>query len=297
MRRFAVPWFGCHLALQLSFLLFGGCFSRIIHDPLPPPPPSPWTLVWHDEFDQPDGSRPDATKWTYSLGGGGWGNHEVESYTNRIENAYIEKGNLVIAARRETYTGTDGVTRDYTSARIKTQGLFEQKYGRFEARIKIPEGQGIWPAFWMMGDDLKAVGWPKCGEIDVMENIGKEPGTVHGSMHGPLASPAPEGAGNAAKRATDLTAVYRLPGGQRFADDFHVYAVEWEPQQVRFYVDYARYATFTPESPGGGPWVFDHPFFILLNVAVGGDWPGNPDETSKFPQSMLVDYVRVYTAP
>jgi beta-glucanase (GH16 family) len=243
-------------------------------------------LVWWDEFAGPDGSLPDPSKWTYSIGGGGWGNHELEYHTNRPENARIEKGNLVITARKENYTGADGVTRDYTSARLKTQGLFSQTYGRFEARIKIPAGQGIWPAFWMLGDDLPSAGWPKCGEIDIMENIGKEPGIVHGSLHGPSTT----------SNTSDLTATFALPAGQNYADDFHLYAVEWEPTVVRFYVDSNLYATFdSSQWPAGGKWVFDHPFFIILNVAVGGDWPGSPDPTSKFPQNMLVDYVRVYT--
>ena len=243
-----------------------------------------YRLVWQDEFNGADGSLPDPSKWTYDIGGDGWGNHELEYYTKRVQNARIEKGNLVITAQRESHTGADGVTRGYTSARLKTQGLFAQAYGRFEARIKIPAGQGMWPAFWMLGNNFGPVHWPECGEIDIMENIGKEPGTVHGSLHGPI------GGGH----ASDLTAAFRFAAGGRFADDFHVYTVEWEPRAVRFYVDRNRYATFTPESPGGGPWVFDHPFFVILNLAVGGDWPGNPDGTTQFPQSMLVDYVRVY---
>jgi len=245
-----------------------------------------WTLIWGDEFSGADGSSPDSSKWTYDIGGKGWGNQELESYTNRKENARIEKGNLVITAQKETYTGTDGVSRDYTSARLKTQGLFAQTYGRFEARIKIPAGQGMWPAFWMLGKDISSVGWPKCGEIDIMENVGKEPGTIHGSLHGP----------STARPTSDLTSVFSLPAGQNFADDFHLYAIEWEPDIVRFYVDSNLYATFNSSQwPEGGKWVFDHPFFIILNLAVGGNWPGSPDASTKFPQSMLVDYVRVYT--
>jgi beta-glucanase (GH16 family) len=300
IRKFVLPPLGCCFTLLVgSSLLFGGAW--VVRAGVKAQTASHWKLSWQDEFDQPDGTRPDPTKWTYSLGGGGWGNHELESYTNRVENARVEKGNLVITARRETFTGKDGIAREYTSARMKTQGLFAQKYGRFEARIRIPQGQGIWPAFWMMGDDLFTAGWPKCGEIDVMENIGKEPGVVHGSLHGPLAGPAPSaalanGEEDRVKRATDLTAAFRLPEELRFADGFHVYAVDWQPEAVRYYVDDSQFAAFSPQSPGGGPWVFDHPFFILLNVAVGGKWPGDPDETTKFPQSMLVDYVRVYTA-
>jgi beta-glucanase (GH16 family) len=245
-----------------------------------------WTLAWSDEFNSPDGSSPDSKKWTYDIGGKGWGNHELESYTNRRENARIEKGNLVITARKETYTAADGVTRDYTSARLKTQNLFTQTYGRFEARIEIPEGQGIWPAFWMLGQDIPTAGWPKCGEIDIMENVGKEPGAIHGSLHGP-SRVAP---------TSDLTSIFTLPAGQNFAADFHLYAVEWESDIVRFYVDSNLYTTFhSSDWPVGGKWVFDHPFFIILNLAVGGDWPGSPDATTKFPQTLLVDYVRVYT--
>jgi len=260
----------------------------IFRDPSRPQPRSGWNLVWSDEFSTPDGSSPDPRKWIYDLGGKGWGNHELESYTNRPENAHIEKGNLVITAQKETYTAADGIARDYTSARLKTQGLFTQTYGRIEARIKIPAGQGMWPAFWMLGEDISTVGWPKCGEIDIMENIGKEPDKLHGSLHGPSTT----------ANTSDLTSIFTLPAGQNFADDFHLYAVEWSPDTVRFYVDDNLYATFrSSDWPAGGKWVFDHPFFIILNLAVGGDWPGPPDASTNFPQSMLVDYVRVYAKP
>jgi beta-glucanase (GH16 family) len=252
----------------------------------PPAVAKGYTLVWSDEFNGADGSQPDAAKWTYDVGGNGWGNDELEYYTSRPQNAQIRGGNLVITAQQEAYTGTDGVMRNYTSARLKTQGLFTQAYGRFEARIKIPAGQGMWPAFWMLGGDITTVNWPKCGEIDIMENIGKEPGTVHGSLHGP----------STVSLTSDLTAPFSLPVGQNFADDFHLYAVEWEPGTIRFYVDTNLYATFTSQQwPAGGTWTFDHPFFIVLNVAVGGIWPGFPDKSTVFPQTMLVDYVRVYS--
>jgi len=142
------------------------------------PTSSDWRLVWSDEFNGADGSLPDKTKWTYDIGGNGWGNHELEYYTDRPANAEIRNGSLLITARKEKFTGADGVTREYTSARLKTQTLFAQTYGRFEARIKIPAGEGMWPAFWILGDDISKIGWPKCGEIDIMENIGKEPSTV-----------------------------------------------------------------------------------------------------------------------
>lgn len=266
--------------LLVYFLSCGGAAT------LQPPAAKGWTLVWSDEFNGPDGSSPDPKKWTYDIGGNGWGNNELEYYTNRLQNAQIKGGNLVITAQKETYTGADGVTRNYTSARLKTQGVFDQAYGRFEARIKIPAGQGMWPAFWMLGNNIDSIGWPKCGEIDIMENIGKEPATVHGSLHGPSTTGP----------TSDATSAFSLPAGQNFADDFHLYAVEWEPGVVRFYVDTNLYATFTAAQwPAGGTWVFDHPFFLLLNVAVGGTWPGSPDSTTVFPQQKLVDYVRVYT--
>lgn len=248
---------------------------------------SAWTLAWSDEFNAPNGSAPDPLKWVLETGGGGWGNQELEYYTARPQNAVQRDGNLVITALKEKYTDADGVTRDYTSARLKTQGKFAQAYGRFEARIKIPRGQGIWPAFWMLGEDIDKIGWPDCGEIDIMENIGKEPSTVHGTIHGPGYS-GDKGIGDP----------FSLPAGHRFADDFHIYAVEWAPEAIRFYVDDHLYATRTPaELTKGTKWVYNHPFFLLLNVAVGGSWPGNPNATSAYPQTMLVDYVRVYTGP
>ena len=249
-----------------------------------PPSRATRTLVWSDEFNAPNDSPVDSSKWVLETGGNGWGNQELEYYTARPQNAFQQDGNLVIKVLEEKYTGPDGVTRNYTSARLKTQGKFAQKYGRFEARIKIPYGQGIWPAFWMLGDDIEKKGWPKCGEIDMMENIGKEPALVHGTIHGPGYS-GDKGIG----------APFELSASQRFADDFHVYAVEWEAKAIRFYVDDHLYTTRTPaDLPHGAKWVYKHPFFILLNVAVGGGWPGNPDSSTVFPQTMLVDYVRIY---
>ncbi|MGA7907094.1 MAG: glycoside hydrolase family 16 protein [Candidatus Sulfotelmatobacter sp.] len=243
-----------------------------------------WILTWSDEFNGPNNSAVDPTKWVLESGGWGWGNQELEYYTARRENAYVAHGKLVIKAVREKYTGPDGVSRDYTSARLKTLGKFSQTYGRFEARIKIPRGQGMWPAFWMLGEDIGTIGWPACGEIDIMENIGKEPGIVHGSIHGPGYT-----------GSVGLEAPYRLPGRRKFADHFHLYAVEWEPDAIRLYVDKHLYVTRTrADLRPGWKWVFDHPFFLLLNLAVGGDWPGSPDATTVSPQVMLVDYVRVY---
>lgn len=253
-----------------------------------------WKLVWSDEFNGPDGSSPDPTKWTYDLGAGvfggvpGWGNNELESYTNRAVNVQQKGGYLVITAQQENYTGSDGVARQYTSARIKTQGLYDVEYGRIEARIKIPAGQGIWPAFWMLGNDINTNTWPSCGEIDVMENIGKEPSIVHGTIHGPVST------GGDYFGGSGIGAHYSLTG-QNFSDDFHIYTIEWTPNRIQFLVDNNVYETRTPaDLPSNGTWVFAHNFFILLNVAVGGGWPGNPDSTTVFPQQMLVDYVRVY---
>ena len=247
---------------------------------------SEWTLTWSDEFSGPDGSLPDSTKWTYDIGGAGWGNQELETYTLRPQNAQIRNGNLVITAVKEDFTGPDGIPRNFTSARLKTQYRFAQAYGRFEARIKLPRGRGMWPAFWLLGDDIDRVGWPDCGEIDIMENVGNEPGVDHGSLH----------ASAFARSTSDATKTVSLPAGQALADDFHLYAVEWEPGVVRFYLDDNNYDTFSETDwPPGGHWVFDHPFFIILNLAVGGSWPGSPDSTTHFPQQMLVDYVRVYT--
>jgi beta-glucanase (GH16 family) len=242
-----------------------------------------WTLTWSDEFDQPDGSPPDPAKWKIESGANKWGNKELEYYTARPENLHIKNGNLEMIAFKETYTGPDGVTGNYTSARLDTAGKFDQTYGRFEARIKIPYGQGIWPAFWMLGHDIEKVGWPTCGEIDIIENIGREPAIVHGTIHGPGYS-----------GGKGISAPDTLASG-RFADDYHVFAAEWEPNQIRFYVDDHLYATRTPaDLPTGTKWVYDHPFFVTLDLAVGGGWPGNPDGTTVFPQTMLVDYVRIY---
>jgi beta-glucanase (GH16 family) len=241
--------------------------------------PAVWSLVWSDEFDGPNGSAVDSTKWGFDTGGNGWGNNELEYYTSRTENASREGGMLVIKALKETFGG-----RDYTSARLLTRNKFSQAYGRIEARIKLPYGQGIWPAFWMLGDNLNTAGWPNCGEIDIMENIGREPSIVHGTVHGPGYS-----------GENGIGAAYPLPTGQKFSDNFHTFAVEWEPNVMRFYVDGLLYKTITPANlPAGKSWVFDHPFFIILNVAVGGYWPLYPDATTVFPQQMLVDYVRVY---
>ncbi len=245
---------------------------------------SKWKMTWSDEFNGADGSSLDASKWVFDLGGSGWGNKELESYTARPVNVQLRGGNLVITARKEDYTGTDGMARPYTSGRIKTRGLFAQTYGRFEARMQLPVGKGIWPAWWMLGEDIGSTGWPKAGEIDVMECIG-DPLMIYSTLHGPGYS-----------GAKGISAKFAVPAGSEVNKGFHVYAVEWAPNDIKFFFDDHLIAERTPKDlPEGAAWVYDHPFFLLLNVAVGGAWPGYPDETTVFPQRMLVDYVRVYS--
>ncbi|MDG4820992.1 lectin [Asanoa sp. WMMD1127] len=246
--------------------------------------PAPGPLVWSDEFNGPAGSAVDSSKWRFDIGGSGWGNNEQQYYTNSTRNAAMDgAGNLVITARRENPSNFQCHygTCQYTSARILTNGTFSRTYGRFEARMKIPRGQGIWPAFWMLG---APVNWPTSGEIDIMENIGREPNTVHGTIHGPGYSGG-EGIG----------AGYTIGGA--FADAFHTFAVDWSPNLIIWYVDGNEYQRRTPADLGGDRWVFDHNFFMILNVAVGGLWPGYPDGSTQFPQSLTVDYVRVYEVP
>ncbi|MEU7469408.1 family 16 glycosylhydrolase [Streptomyces sp. NPDC044984] len=242
-------------------------------------------LTWSDEFNGPAGSAPDPGKWTLETGGSGNGNHELQYYRDSRDNAALDgNGNLVITARKNTDTGLQcwyGPCQ-YTSARLNTAKTFTQAYGHFEARIKVPRGQGMWPAFWMLGDDLGTVGWPGSGEIDIMENVGYEPGVVHGTVHGPGYS----GGGG-------IGAAYTLPGGASFADGFHVFAVDWSPEKITWSVDGRAYQTRTPADLGGKKWVYDHPFFLILNLAVGGDWPGSPNAGTAFPQTMTIDYVRV----
>jgi beta-glucanase (GH16 family) len=243
-----------------------------------------WRLAWSDDFNQPDGSAPDPANWGYDIGGNGWGNSELEYYTDRINNAHIEDGKLVIEAQREHFGG-----RNITSARLLTKGKWSWTCGKFEARIKIPRGQGIWPAFWMLGTNISSVGWPACGEIDIMENIGKEPGTVHGTVHG-LDS------GRDYNNGLGISGSVELPDGAALADDFHVFAVDCEPARITWLLDGHPYFSVTPASlPKNCRWVFDQPKFILLNLAIGGKWPGYPDAATTFPQQMIVDYVRVYS--
>jgi len=242
-----------------------------------------WRLVWSDEFALADGSAPDTRFWSYDVGGHGWNNGELQYYTNnRRANARIEAGCLVLEARKESFLA-DGKTYDYTSARLNTAHKLDWTCGRIEARIRIPGGQGLWPAFWMLGSRYFEVGWPACGEIDIMENIGREPGTVHATLHGPEYF-----------RETSERAAYGLRGAA-FRDDFHLFALDWDPGRIRISVDNTVFFERTARGLGADKtWVFQEPFFLILNVAVGGIWPGYPDATTTFPQRMLVDYVRFY---
>lgn len=258
-----------------------------------------WHLIWSDEFNGPNGSAPDPSIWTHEVGGQGWGNNELEYYTSGTENSVVQDGNLVITAQTtgaSKYScandGAGGACK-YTSARItsspsKTATGFSATYGRFEARMKVPLGKGLWPAFWLMGTNITSVNWPKCGEIDVMEILGSDTTTMYGSLH----MDQDGGSGEWSTGQTD-----KLASGT-FDAAFHVFAVEWKQGQIDFFVDQTKYETVVASQlPSNATWELDgHPFFVLLNLAVGSkdSWPGAPDLGTTFPAQLLVDYVRVY---
>lgn len=263
------------LALMLLALGLSGC------QPLETQqlPERNWTLTWSDEFDGAAGTSPDPTKWVYDIGTGesGWGNQELQYYTDRPENVSMDgAGNLVITARRETFGGAP-----FSSARITTKDKFAQAYGRFEARLKTPFGPGLWPAFWMLGENIDEVGWPQCGEIDIMELRGQQPNIALGTLHGPGYS-----------AGASISGSFALENG-RFDTEYHVYAVEWFEDRIDFFIDDFLYKRITTEDVPG-EWVYDGPFYMLLNVAVGGTFVGFPTSQTPFPQQMIVDYVRVY---
>ena len=258
--------------LVLSFCL-GSCKkeNKIVNNVVPPSDSTTvkpvYSLVWSDEF---NGTSVDATKWTFETGGGGWGNNELEYY--QPQNATVSNGNLVITAKKETVSG-----QSYTSARMNTLGKFSQTYGRIEARIKMPLGTGMWPAFWMLGANINTVSWPTCGEIDIMEHINAN-NVIYGTMHWN------GGSGHVSYGSTTMT----TPA------DYHVYAIEWDAKQIRWYVDNTLYQTGNILGNINNTGAFHLPFFILLNLAVGGDFPGAAVDESILPASMYVDYVRVY---
>ncbi|WP_326739964.1 ricin-type beta-trefoil lectin domain protein [Streptomyces sp. NBC_01022] len=243
--------------------------------------------TFSDEFDGSAGSAVNGSKWQIETGDN-VNNHERQYYTAGNSNAALDgQGHLVITARKENpnnYQCWYGSCQ-YTSARLNTSGKFTQTYGHVEARMKIPRGQGMWPAFWMLGDDIGQVGWPNSGEIDIMENVGFEPSTVHGTLHGPGYS-----------GSAGIGAGYTLPNGQAFADAFHTFAIDWAPDSVTWSVDGNVYQHRTPADTGGNTWAFNKPFFLILNLAVGGYWPGDPDGNTTFPQQLVVDHVRVTTS-
>jgi beta-glucanase (GH16 family) len=239
------------------------------------------TLVMQDEFDT--NGIPNPAIWGYNIGTGtevglvGWGNNELQYYTDHSENVTVQNGKLIITAIKEDFKGSS-----YTSARLITKGRFEQTYGRYEARIRVPFGKGIFPAFWLLGDDSNGTQiWPQIGEIDIMEFVGDEPTKVFGTVHGPGYS-----GGESISKAYELE-------NDRFDTGFHIFGIEWGPEYINYYVDDVLYNQITPADVTG-EWVFDHPFYIIINLAVGGTFVGSPDANTVFPQNMLIDYVRVY---
>jgi len=239
---------------------------------------SQWNMVWQDEFNT---SQIDVTKWNFEIGAGGWGNDELEFYTNRRENAYIEDGQLVIEARKDNYQGNT-----YTSARMTTRNKGDWLYGRVEVRARLPRGQGLWPAIWMMPTDSYYGGWAASGEIDIMELLGNDVNTVYGTIHYGGSFPANVHSG----------AQYKLSQAPNFTDGFHTFALEWDSTKISWFVDdslYQEQGNWYTESDAF-PAPFDKRFYLILNVAVGGKWPGYPDASTTFPQKRQVDYIRVY---
>lgn len=233
------------------------------------------SLKWSDEF---NGSVLDNNSWNYETGGGGWGNNELENYTSSSNNTFIAKGGyLVIEARKETIG-----SNNYTSARLQTKGKQEFKYGRMDIRARLPKGKGVWPAIWMLGSNISTTPWPGCGEIDIMELLGHEPAKMYGTMHWKNAGGSNSHIGNS----------YNLPS-EDFSQKFHVFSIVWDASKIEWYVDDQKFFTGNKTDVDAN-YPFDNTFFFILNVAVGGDWPGAPDANTVFPQRMIVDYVRVY---
>jgi len=256
--------------------------------PAPAAPPPGYQLAWSEEFHQGVGAKPDPTIWGYETGAGGWGNGELETYVNDPEHAQIVAAPGATDGQALQILSTN--THGYESVRMITAGKKTFQYGFFEARIKLPYGQGIWPAYWMLGANISQVGWPTSGEVDIMENIGKKSWEGHNlsSLHS-AAPDDPHPHANFTKNAP-----FDLPRGAAFHDDYHLFQMLWAKDSFSFYVDGALYETQTPAEYGKNPWPFNAPCFLILNTAIGGNWPGKPDATTVFPQRMLVDYIRVY---
>lgn len=240
-------------------------------------PSSEWKLTFADEFEGARGTPPSAKKWRAEVGTD-WGNQQLEYDTGRSENVALDgHGHLTITARRESYRG-----QSFTSGRLSTEGLFAQTYGRFEARMKVPKGAGLWPAFWLLSADVGSVGWPECGEVDILELRGQAPDEVRSSLHGP-------GYSGGESLGLDVTLEHDL------SQDFHRYAAEWTRDGFAFYVDEQRtFRVLRSELSPAAAWPFERPFFVILNLAVGGNYVGPPDDSTPFPQSLVVDYVRIY---
>jgi beta-glucanase (GH16 family) len=232
-------------------------------------------LAWSDEF---DGQSLNDQFWNFETGGSGWGNNELENYTSRPQNLFLSCGNLIIEARKENFG-----TNNYTSARITTQNKKPFTFGRIDIRAKLPVAKGMWPALWMLGSSIAQVGWPACGETDIMELIGTHPSQVVGSLHWKLANGS----------AGTFNNTYTIPSGD-FSQQFHVYSLIWDQNSLKILVDDIIYVTATDQNITSGTYPFNNPFFFIFNVAVGGDWPGPPDSATVFPQRMFVDYVRVF---
>jgi beta-glucanase (GH16 family) len=243
------------------------------------------STLFNDDFTGAAGTSPASSRWGFATGGNGWGNNELESYTSRTSNAGLDgAGNLDVVARHETYTGTDGITRNYTSARLTTVNTFSFQYGTATTRMQIPGGQGLWPAFWALGTNRSTVGWPLCGEMDVMENHGDELSTVHATVHAALQGLTTQEWNSSTQ--TDSTTP--------LSSSFHTYGLVWGPNAMAMTLDGHNYFSLSnADLPPTMLWNFNHPFFLLLNLAVGGNTPGAPDATTPFPAVMAVDYVRV----
>ncbi|MFT4969679.1 MAG: beta-glucanase (GH16 family) [Chitinophagales bacterium] len=260
----------------LTVLLF---FSACDKDNTQNLPERDYSLIWSEEFEGNAGESLDSTIWTYDIGTGdnGWGNAELQYYRDSPDNVSLDgDGNLAITARNQSFGSSP-----FTSGRIKTKNQFSTKFGRIEANIKLPYGPGVWPAFWMLGDNIDNVGWPQCGEIDIMEARGQLPSITNGTIHGP---------GYAA--GASIGEAYSL-GNDRFDKDFHIFAIEWGEDYIDFFVDDFRYNRITADEVPG-EWVYNKSFYMLLNVAVGGGFVGFPTSGTPFPQTLLVDYIRVY---